>query len=129
MTIKLPTIIQGLTICNRAYFIIFIVLRRLQLNIWLPKKKQTFKFKCFSIYRLNAKEKWVIFSKAKKCLICIFDCYNLKPNTETLPDLRWSSFRRQLTVGSKYLPLIRNHKFYSNHLFFCFFFMFLFFCG
>ena len=69
----------------------------------ISEKKKTFKFKCFSIYRLNAKEKWVIFSKVKKCLIGIFDCYNLKPNTETLPDLRWSSFRRQLTVGSQYL--------------------------
>ena len=63
------------------------------------KKKQAFKFKSFSIYHLNTKEKWFIFSKARR----ILDCYNVKLNTGTLPDLRWCSFGQQLTFGSKYL--------------------------
>ena len=54
------------------------------------------------MYHLNTKEKWLIFSKAKM-LIRILDCYNVELNTGTLPDLRWSSFRQKLTVGSQYL--------------------------
>ena len=33
----------------------------------------------------------------------ILDCYNVELNTGTLPDLRWSSFRTDLSVGSQYL--------------------------
>ena len=64
--------------------------------------KKTLWIKILSIYHLNTREKWFIFSKAKM-LICILDCHNVELNTGTLPDLRWSSFRQQLTVGSQYL--------------------------
>ena len=47
----------------------------------------------------------VHFLESKKHFICILDYYNGERNSGTLQDLRWSSFRQQLTVGSQYLSL------------------------
>ena len=64
--------------------------------------------------------------------IYILDCYNVKLNTGTLPDdVRWSSFRPELSVGSKYLSsrgekhnlksnLDKKHKLKSRTVFFNF---------
>ena len=65
-------------------------------------EKKAFKFKSSSTYHLNTKD-CNIFSKAKS-----FDIYIGLLYTETLPDLRWSSFRQQVTVGSFFFLVARN---------------------
>ena len=69
------------------------------------KKKQAFKFKSFFSISLKYQKKNGSSSQKQKCLICILNCSNSELNTRTLPELRWSSFRQWLSVGSQYLLL------------------------
>ena len=64
-----------------------------------PKSLIGLKLNLFQFITLIPKKKGS-FSEKQKCLIRILDCYNVKLNTGTLPDLRWSSFRQQLPIGS-----------------------------